>query len=787
MARKTKTRQKTNSGPKELAASAVGFPKFSAGRGGGRQAVFALSSHIRAREALDFALDISDHGFNVFVLGEDRTGRMTQTLAYLEAAMAKRSPPSDWVYLNNFRESNRPRPYALTAGQGCRLQARLVQMVALLREVLAKAFESEEYKAQIQSKSEELSQEVAQLFADMQKEAQSHGLDLVRTPDGNMVIAPLQHPEGTAPIVPAASLAERQESVRRHLTQRLAELAGVAGQRQAEFHEWKAGVDRDIAERAVAGVIDGIVKDFGGHAGLGRWFVELRADILDHIAIFTVPEVSPELPPDFEPPERRYACNLVADQRESDHPAVVLEANPSYENLFGRIEYRRQQGGLNTDFTLIRPGSLHRANGGVLVLRAEALANDPFAWNFLKGALRDRRIGIEELHRAGTMPIAGAPKPEPIPLDVKVVVVGNPRAYYAFFSIDAEFKTYFKVKADIDADMPADAGNLKVYAGLVRAMADTATPGGIRADAVSTLLGYAARLAQHRERLTARYELLEDVVQEAVSLEGRSKADPISRNCVLGALAARRHRNSRIEDRMHEGISTGQVMIATKGKSVGQVNGLVVRDLGDYAFGAPSRITARASVGRSGAINIERHVAMSGPIQQKGMMILQGWLAGRFAQAMPIAFDCSVTFEQNYGGVEGDSASLAELLAILSSLAQVPLRQDLAITGSVNQQGVAQVIGGATHKVEGFYRACRDQGRLTGRQGAVLPAANAVHLVLRDEVADAIKAGRFHIWPVDTIEDAVGLFTGLEAEAVYAKVAARLEEFDRILSERSQG
>lgn len=774
--------------PKALTASAVGFPAFPAGRGNGRQgpekAVFELTSHRRAREALDFALDITDHGFNVFVLGEDRTGRMTQTLAYLDAAMAERPAPPDWVYLNNFRAANQPRPYQLPAGQGCRLQARLTQMVALLRDALAKAFDSDEYKAQVQSKGEEMQRDVTRLLAEMRAEAQQHGLDLIRAPDGNMVIAPVSPPEGTVPIVPAAALAERQEAGRKQLTIRLAELAGVAGQRQAEFQLWLAEVDRDIAEQAVAGVIDGIVKDFGGHAGLGRWFIALREDILEHIMIFRVPAAAPDLPPGFEPPERRYACNLIADHRDSDRPAVVLEANPSYENLFGRIEYRRQQGGLDTDFTLIRSGSLHRANGGVLVLRAEALAADPFAWTFLKGALRDREIGIEELHRSGGMPIAGAPKPIPIPLDVKVVVVGHPRAYYAFFSIDAEFKTYFKVKADIDADMPAGRDNLKVYAGLIRAMAAVATPGGIRADAVSTLLGYAARLAEHRERLTARYELLEDVVREAVSLEGRSKTDIISRNCVLGALAARRHRNSRIEDRMHEGITDGQVMIAVTGKAVGQVNGLVVRDLGDYAFGAPSRISASASVGRAGVINIERHVAMSGPIQQKGMMILQGWLAGRFAQDMPIAFDCSVTFEQNYGGVEGDSASLAEMLVILSALANVPLRQDLAITGSVNQQGMAQVIGGATYKVEGFHRACRDRGRLTGKQGVVLPAANAVNLVLRDEVADAIAAGRFHVWPVDSIDEAAALFTGLAADALYEKVAARLREFDRILTER---
>ena len=472
---------------------------------------------------------------------------------------------------------------------------------------------------------------------------------------------------------------------------------------------------------------------------------------------------------------------------------MICAHNPTYENLFGFIEYRQLPGGgLDTDVTLIRPGALHRANGGVLILRAEALVRDPMLWMFLKGALRDGELRIEEFYRANSPPLAGAPKPVPVPLEIDVIIVGAPQWYYGFFAQDPEFQLYFKIKAEIEPTADATLENLSVYAGLIEG---NARRNGIDVsiDGICRLLGMAARWAEHRERLTSRFELITDVLIEA------SKLNPgiatLTGQHIRAAVAMRRQRNGQIEDRVQRSIADGTILIQSRGSVVGQINGLTVQMLGDHAFGSPARITARSSVGRRGVISIERLVAMSGPIQQKGSMTLQGVLMRSFAHHFPLSFDCSVTFEQMYGGIEGDSASMAEYIAIISELADVPIRQDLAITGSINQLGEAQVIGGVHHKIEGFFAACESLGELTGTQGVILPAQNEVNLVLRDEVHDAIAGGRFHLYSVARVEDAIALFSGLPVgekdgsgnyppESVYGRVMATLTRFDKMLMAR---
>ena len=408
--------------------------------------------------------------------------------------------------------------------------------------------------------------------------------------------------------------------------------------------------------------------------------------------------------------------------------------------------------------------------------------------------------------------MAGAPEPKPIPLQVKVVIVGPPRWYYNFFSVDPEFQAHFKIKAEIDTDMPADPANLGVYAGLIRSMAAQQCGHGQRCDegAVQRLLGQAARWAGDRRKLSAQVELIEDLIVEAATISKRapslaarhrspSSSPPpiITAEHVAQALAERRQRNARAEERSHEHLRDGMILIDTSGGRVGQINALTVRDLGDHSFGLPSRVTARVFVGRHGIIDIERATELGGPLQQKGVFIIGGYLNGRFARHYPLSFSASVTFEQNYGGVEGDSASMAELLAILSALAEVPLRQDVGITGSVNQNGESQPVGGIRHKVEGFYRACVERG-LTGSQGVLIPAANEPNLVLRDEVVEAVAKGRFHIWSMRNVDDALALLTGLDPGAVgddgaaepapgsvAARVQAKLDRYDALMRERA--
>lgn len=771
---------------RELTAGEVGLPKFSFARTASAD-VFSLESHRRAREALDFGLSVSDIGFNVFVIGDDRAARMTATLAYLKDLMQQRPPAPDWIYLNNFREPASPSPRALANGMGRQFRDRMADFVPRLREAFGAAFSSEGYQARFMALREGAEAVVGEEMETLRATARRHGMELVESPEGPRLVRPQDAP-GTAPL---------DEAAERELSAAFMRLQRMAIEARARLNKGIEVLNRAIAEAVIAPILDQVQQEFGKDEGLARWLDELRGDVLDNPGRFrtTSGEHDGET---VEPPERRYAVNLFVDHGDDAHPLAVLCSNPTYENLFGRIEYRQAQGTIATDVTLIRAGALHEANGGVLVLRAEALAANPASWSFLKAALRDGTIRIEELQRAQAPPIAGSPQPLAIPLDLKVVIVGAPRWYSLFFEGDPDFHIYFKIKADIDSDMAASPENLAIYASLVSAMTQARGLKDASDGALARLLGISARWAGHRNRLTARVELIEDLVAEAAPRDAKAKVDMLTEASVRETYAARQRRNSRIEDRILRSILDNEVMIETSGHAIGQVNGLTVYDMGDRRFGTPVRISARASVGRAGLINIERDVALGGPIQQKAAMVLQGFLAGCFAQVRPLSFTCSITFEQSYGGVEGDSASLAELIAVLSDLAQLPVRQDIAITGSMNQAGMAQAIGGAYTKIEGFHRLCSARpGGLTGAQGVVLPEANRTHIALHDNLVEAIAAGGFHLWTVATLADAAELMIGMPAGTadtdgnyppgtIFGKAAARLAAFDRILAERRE-
>ncbi|CAK0760155.1 Endopeptidase La [Azospirillaceae bacterium] len=657
-------------------AHEVGYPTHQADvadEGG----YFALSSHKRAREALRFALDMPGVGYNSFVIGEDRSGRMNATLELLRGYLRGRPPQSDWLYLNNFRKHHRPEPHHLPAGMGARFRDRMAEFSAKLREAT----------------------------------------------------------QSTAVIQ---------------------------------------------VETAVA-LADDMIKDFAVVGDLARWLEAMRHDVVERIATF-----STAAPDSLDAPERRYAVNLLVDHSDDDAPIVHIEPNPTYGNLFGRIEYIQSSTGLATDFTMIRAGSLHRANGGILVLRAEALAKDAAVWEALKGCLRDQKIRIEEPHRSGAVPLANAPRPLSIPFNAKVVIVGAPRWYYGWFLNDPESRVYFKVKADICDDLRCSPENTAAFVGMIHRIAEK-HGACCDPDAAQLLLGAAARWAEHRHKFSSRLELLEDLIGEAALIGGRTpNGGRIARADVAQAMADRRRRVSQAEDRLHRAISEGTIAISTTGWAIGQVNALIVFNKTDHQYGSPCRVTARSWIGRRGLINIERDVNLGGPIQHKGVMGLHGYLAGRFARKAPVSFSCSVTFEQNYGGIEGDSASLAELLAIVSDLSGAPLRQDLAVTGSVNQHGEIQPVSGLNQKIEAFYRACLALGGLTGTQGVLIPEVNLIHVVLENEVTQAIADGKFHLWTATHVESVVELFTKQTADKVYESVATTLAEFNRRIPEQNE-
>ncbi len=779
---------------KRLVAADVSLPRFNPGTATEGE-LFDLSSHRRAREALEFGLSISDPRFNVFVLGIERSGRMTATLEFLKSATADTPAPDDWLYLNNFQRPSEPRPVRVPAGTGREFRGRMTTALRRLREVLAEVLGGEDVRKQLESEQARARAAVEQTTNALRAEAKTHGFDLVPTDEGP-ALAVLD--DDGKPLSPDAMSPEQRAAVDAHgpaLIEKLHALVRESAAAGAVLQEHSEAIGRVAVDAAVAPVIDALDETFGKFPELSRWLIEFRADAIENFRGFLAPEGEGGLPPGLQP-ATRYGVNLLVDNADTPCAPVVIEPNVSYENLFGWLEYRQGEKSFETDFTLVRPGALHRANGGILVLRADSVAERAGVWRFLKEALRDGEIRIEEPHRTNGLPVAGAPKPRPVPLSVKVVFVASPHWFYTFYSADPEFESYFKIKADIDPDMEASEANRHGYAALIRRMARGHDDAAIDDDAVAYLLGLASRWAGERSKLSAQIERIEDMVTEAHRLADKGGA--ISRDLVVRALERRRKRNARLHERNQEAIATGRIAIATRGEARAQVNALTVIDMGDHSYGGPSRVTARASVGRHGVINLERDVALSGPIQQKGAMVLHGYLTGRFARRFPLSFDCSITFEQNYGGVEGDSASLAELLAILSDLSGLPLRQDLGITGSVNQHGRAQAIGGAHVKIEGFFRTCESTGGLTGEQGVVLPAANEANLILRDDMAEAVGQGRFHLYSVETIDEAVELFMGRAAgepdaegnfapDTVNGLVAARLAEFDRILSERMHG
>jgi predicted ATP-dependent protease len=776
--------------PRELPATDVGLPEFEFEPSPGVRA-FDLSSHATAGTALQFGLDAPGNDYNVYVLGPNRSGRMTATREFVEAWAKPRPPAQDWIYVFDFEAPATPRPIALPAGTGRRIKAAVDELIPALAQELAGAFGSESYQRQVAGLRARGERDIQNRLSSLEAEANEARLSIINTPQG-AVIAALGEDGNPQPInmlPPAERVALEERS--RHLMEQMAAINREAARFQQQFFESLRDLNRGIAARATEGLLSGIAERFVQFHPLKEWLDALKRDVVEHYEMLLAPE-GDVVAPRTDRAERRYSVNLLVDRSRETHPPVVCEHNPNYQNVFGFIEYRQLPGGgLDTDVTLIRAGALHRANGGVLILRAEALVRDPLLWVFLKGALRDGELRIEEFYRGNSPPIAGAPKPVPVPLDINVVIVGAPEWYYAFFAQDPEFQLYFKVKAEIEPTVDATPEDLGRIAGLIIA---NARQNGVEVSrsAVSRLLGMGARWAEHRERLTSRFELIYDVLIEA------SKMYPgveLTDEHVRAVVATRRLRNGQVEERVQRAIADGTILIQTEGATVGQINGLTVQALGDHTFGAPTRITARSSVGRRGVINIERLVAMSGPIQQKGSMTLQGILMRNFAHRFPLSFDCSVTFEQMYGGIEGDSASMAEYIAIVSELADVPLRQDLAITGSINQLGEAQVIGGLHYKIEGFYRACASHGALTGSQGVILPQQNEVNLVLRDEVRDAVTSGHFHLYSVSRVEEAIELFTGLPvgvrdgdgnfpADSVYGRVMATLTRFDATLTSR---
>ncbi len=719
----------------------------------------AIIGQPRGLHAIEFGISINSRGYNIFIMGPVGSGRTTAIERYLQARARKQPIPQDWVYVHNFRVPHQPRAIELPAGQASVFHARLSRLIASISHDLPQAFDTEVYEQAITAVRQQFEADQDALLQELHQQAAAAGFGLINTPSG-LVVVPMQEGQPiTAEAAQKLTPAERQtlQKQRDVLDEALEDALHQIRQLETAARLQVRQIDREVAESTIQHYFVDLHEQYAEQEEVLLYLEEVRQDVLNQIDDFAPPEDVEDREIDL----RRYEVNVLVDNGKETGMPVVVEQNPTFYNLFGRIEYEMHSGVVLTHFTNIQAGSIHRANGGYLIMEAADLLQDGGeTWEALKRALKSGEARIQlAATMDGSQVLAKSLNPEPIPLNVKIVLVGNPALYYALYEQDEDFRTLFKVRADFDATMPRTEENVQAYAAFVATRCQEEGLWPFDRAAVAKVVEHGARLAEHQKRLTARFGAVADLLREASFWAGSNGRTQVTAADVQKALAERAYRAGRIEEETREEILEGILFIATDGEVVGQVNGLSVIDTGEHAFGQPGRITARTYMGEAGVMHIERETEMSGPIHQKGVYTLVGYLGGTYAQHQPLTMSASLTFEQTYSGVEGDSASSAELYALLSSLGNLPVHQGRAVTGSVNQRGEVQPIGGVNEKVEGFFRLCAARG-LTGEQGVLVPASNEVHLMLHEDVVTAVTEGKFHVWPVHTIDEGIELLTG---------------------------
>jgi predicted ATP-dependent protease len=747
----------------------------------------------RAREAVEFGVGVRSRGYNLFVLGPAGLGKRSLVQQMLQARAEREPAPPDWCYVNNFKQTHRPRALELPRGHGGRLRRDMEQFVEELRASIPAMFESEEYRGRAEQIDAEISERQEKAFVELGQEASRESIALLHTPAGfslapardGEVIAPEQYEQLPEPQRARieAKMGELQEKLQKviHQVQRL----------QKEKRARIKQLGREMTMVAVGALIEELKANYAALPAVITYLDEVQADVLESIDEF---RRSPEgeggihgLSAGEAPSFRRYQVNvIVGDGHAGSGAPVVVEDHPTYPNLLGRVEYVARFGTLVTDFALIKAGALHRANGGYLLIDAYKLLTQPFSWDGLKRALAAGVIRTEALAQTYGLVSTVALEPEPIPLDAKVVLLGERLIYYLLLAYDPEFGELFKVQADFEDEIERSAEHEALYARLIATLIKRENLLALDRGAVARVIEQSARWSGDGERLSAQLEGLNDLLREADHRVRQIGGTLVRTEHVQQALDAKERRADRIRTRIREAILRGELLIDTAGEQVGRVNGLSVAFAGDYAFAFPTRITANTRLGEGEVIDIQREVELSGPIHSKGVMILASFLAARYCSDRPLSLGASLVFEQTYGMVEGDSASVAELCALQSSLGGFPLKQSVAVTGSVNQHGEVQPIGGVNEKIEGFFDICRARG-LTGAQGVIVPAPNVKHLMLRRDVVDAVTQGKFAIYAVSHIDEAAALLSGLPAGepdgegnfpegSVNFRVAARLLE-----------
>ena len=735
----------------------------------------------RAIEALRFGIGIRSEGFNLFALGPNALGKHTTIRQFLDRKAAEQETPADWCYIHDFEDAHRPKALKLPAGTGDKLQRDMARLVEELQTAVATVFDSDEYRTRLQGINEEFRERQSEAFEELQKRARGREVALVRTPVG-LALAPMRGEEVMNPEefrkLPEAER-ERAEKAIQELQTELQETIQQIPRWDKERREKVREVNREVTNFAVGHLIDTMRQDYKHVPDVVAHLDAVRADMIDNVAGFVQPPVGEDAqgPGGQEPPRgphgapgaagmpaflRRYHVNVVVDNGATAGAPVIYEDNPAQGYLVGRVEHRAQMGALITDFSLIQPGALHRANGGYLILDARKLLMQPHAYESLKRTLQAREIRIESPGQMYGLVSTVSLEPESIPLDVKIVLVGDRMLYYMLSAQDPDFSQLFKVAVDFEDDMDRAASRHMPYARLVATLARRDGLRPLNAAGVARVIEQASRIAGDSAKMSTRMGLICDVLREADHWAAEAGRRVIGASEVQKTIDSQIRRADRMRERSQEMIRRGTILLDTAGAVTGQVNGLSVISMGGFAFGRPSRITARVRMGRGEVMDIEREVDLGGPLHSKGVLILSAFLSAHYASERPLSLSASLVFEQSYSGIDGDSASSAELYALLSALAEVPIRQSLAVTGSVNQFGQVQAIGGVNEKIEGYFDLCKSNG-LNGGNGVLIPASNATHLMLRDDVIEAAAAGRFHIYTVKTIDQGIELLTGTPA------------------------
>lgn len=753
----------------------------------------------RALRSIEFGLGVDGSGFNLYISGETGTGR-TSTIASILSKRAKTEPqPHDWVYVNNFKDSDSAISLDLPAGKGSELAADMKELIEAFRKDIPKALESSEYENRRTELLENYQSASNELFQELEKASEKLGFSLQRTVSGLVIVPQKSGRNYTQEEYDALNEKKRQklEKQGKELTEQLNEVLRQVRDQEKITKEALAQADRDLGMSCLGHRLDPLREKYGELEKVIKYLESVQEDILNTLDDFKPQSTQPQIPgikmPRQEPTFDRYQVNVLVDNKDTDGAPVVFESNPTYNNLFGRIEHVMQYGGVAvTDFTMIRAGALHRANGGYLVIDAREVLINPFVWDSLKRCIRNNEIRIEDVLEQYRFMTMVSLKPEPVQMRSKIILIGTPWIYYLLFHLDPDYRKFFKVKAEFDSRVGRTPEIMRDYALFVASHCRAEGLLPFHKSGVAALLEHTARMADDQAKLSSQFMEIADFIREISFWATKAGRTIINGDDVRAAAEESLYRVNRIEERMQELYDEGTIMVDTAGAVIGQINGLSVMSLGDHTFGRPARITATVYAGQAGMVNIEREVKLSGPIHDKGVLILTGYLGGTFAAKRPLSLSASICFEQSYDGIEGDSASSTELYALLSALSGVAIKQGIAVTGSVNQRGIVQPIGGVNHKIEGFFAVCRAQG-LTGEQGVMIPKSNERHLMLHEDVVQAVNEGRFHIWSVETIEQGIEILTGITAGqrgkngkfakgSIYQRVDDRLQTMDEQLN-----